>query len=424
LWEKFKVAIVFAVFVLFRAADRVFLYRVQKHLDNSGYNLILGNIIWPVSIQFMTVLMLLGYIVVMRQHGHREYTWRFFLPGNPAASSIGPVAMYQLALFSLGDQINAAMSAAPSSFISLPIQSLMTNFVIVWMLILASFWLGARYKQVHYIGCAMIILSVIVGVADKLEANDCSMTGGRVTNPERCLTAYKTASGDYKTLSVGSMVLWNVIFLLSTVPLAVSNVYKQKILQGVDLDVFYATWWSGIAQVFWGLLLFWVNWIPLPDQGAAQPSQTFRMIADTFQCMCGSTPEGGPASCEASGGTAMQWFVVYLFFNLSFNVLNLWLIKRISAVWAQIATTLCLCLTNIFSQWPLLVGKAAHLMTLSQWLATIMAAVALWTYNLESEALPASSGEKDKGPAASNDEMPCQFESFLQVAADTIPNSV
>merc|ERR1712091_478223 len=203
---------------------------------------------------------------------------------------------------------------------------------------------------------------------------------------------------------------------------------KQKILQGVNLDVFYATWWSGNAQVLWGFLLFWINWIPLPDQKVLSPSQTFRMIGDVFTCMCGTTPEGGPASCEASGGPAMKWFVIYLFFNLSFNVLFLWLTKRISAVWAQIATTLCLCLTNIFSQWPLLVGSSASLMTLSQWLATIMAAIALWTYNLETESLP---GMKDKdkptashGQVLQDGESPCQFESFFQVDSDMGTNQV
>merc|ERR1719408_1233103 len=56
-----------------------------------------------------------------------------------------------------------------------------------------------------------------------------------------------------------------------------------------------------------------------------------------------------------------------------------------SAVWAQIATTLCLDLTNIFSQFRFIVGDSAMLMTLSQWIATFLASIALWTYNVEPE---------------------------------------
>jgi len=156
----------------------------------------------------------------------------------------------------------------------------------------------------------------------------------------------------------------------------------------VDLDVVYATWWSGNFQVLWGILLFWINWIPLPDQKVQPPSATFGMIRDTWQCFIGEIPHPGDESCAASGGPAYTWFVIYLCFNLTFNICLLWLTKRMSAMWAQIATTLCLDLTNIFSQFQFIVGSSAQAMTLSQWLATALASVALWTYNLEPEILP------------------------------------
>ena len=48
----------------------------------------------------------------------------------------------------------------------------------------------------------------------------------------------------------------------------------------------------------------------------------------------------GDESCAAPNGPALTWFIVYLLFNLFFNLLLLWLTKNMSAVWAQIATTL------------------------------------------------------------------------------------
>lgn len=390
--EKFAVPIVFVVFVVFRAADRAFLYRVQKYLKDSTYTLILMNLFWPISIQLMTILMLLVYIAMLRYQGQTQYTWRFFLPGNEMASSIGAVPIYRLALFSLGDQINASMSAPPGPFISLPLQSIMSNLVIVWMLGLASFWLGTRFKKVHFIGCALIIISCIVGVADKLQSDDCTPEGLQAGD---CLTSYKGADGLYKLLKGSSMALWYGIFILSTVPMAVSNCYKQKVLKGVDLDVVYATWWSGNFQVLWGIMLFWVNWIPLPEQPHTPPSSTFQEIADTWQCFIGNAPHPQNESCTVAGGPAVKWFLIYLGFNLSFNVCFLWLTKRMSAMWAQIATTLCLDLTNIFSQWQFITGGSAAIMTLSQWLATVLASVALWTYNLEPEILP---GDGREGP--------------------------
>merc|ERR1719401_391618 len=207
--------------------------------------------------------MLLGYIWMLRARGETQYNWRFFLPGNVAASTLGAVPLYQLALFSIGDQINAAMSAPPSPYITLPMQSIMTNLVIIFMLGLAFLWLQTRFHQVHYIGCSLIVVSVLVGVSQKLAVNDCTSTG---LQDGKCLTAFKSSDGTYVKLTAASMALWYGFFALSTVPSAVSNCYKQKVLKGRDVDVCYATWWSGNFQVLWGLLLFWVNWIPLPDQ--------------------------------------------------------------------------------------------------------------------------------------------------------------
>lgn len=191
------------------------------------------------------------------------------------------------------------------------------------------------------------------------------------------------------------MALWYGLFILSTVPSAISNCYKQKVLKGLDLDVCYATWWSGNFQIVWGILLFWVNWIPLPQQEVTPPGATLQVIADTWQCFIGNIPHPGEEHCAASGGPAIKWFAIYLCFNLTFNVCLLWLTKRMSAMWAQIATTLCLDLTNIFSQYSFIVGGAAALMSLSQWLATVLASIALWTYNLEPEILPGGGREKN-----------------------------
>lgn len=381
--ERFAVAVVFTIFVVFRAADRAFLYRVQKFLQRPAYNLILSNILWPISIQLMTVVMLLSYILFQRAQGETQYSWRFFLPGNSAASVMGAVPIYQLALFSIGDQINAAMSAPPSPYVTLPMQSIMTNFVLVWMLVLAFLWLRTRFRQVHLIGCLLIIVSVVVGVSNKLEGNDCSPEG---VQEGKCLKAFKTSAGEFKELTVTAMALWYGIFALSTVPSAVSNCYKQKVLKGMDVDVVYATWWSGNFQVLWGLLLFWVNWIPLPDEEVAPPSATLQQIGDTWRCFVGEVPQPpGDDSCAAPDGPAGKWFVVYLCFNLTFNICLLWLTKRMSAVWAQIATTLCLDLTNVFSQSRFLVGDSAQPMSLSEWLGTVIATLALWTYNVMPE---------------------------------------
>ena len=59
-------------------------------------------------------------------------------------------------------------------------------------------------------------------------------------------------------------------------------------------------------------------------------------LSKTFECFVGHAPSNstGDLACASPGGSAAQWFVVYLVFNVSFNVLLLWLTKRMSATWA------------------------------------------------------------------------------------------
>jgi len=383
LCERFAVAIVFVIFVTFRAADRVFLKVVSNDLNKGSYNLIWSNIIWPVAIQFMTICMIMGYILVQRCMGNREYDLKFFLPGNPQASARGPVPILQLALFSIGDQLNAALSSPASPFVSQAIQSVMTNAILIWMAIIAYFWIRARFHQVHYVGMALVMMACMVQLSQKFSTNDCSPTG--MENDE-CFSSYHSPldGGKYVKLTVGAMILWYSLFFVSTIPAAVGNVYKQKVLQGMDVDVFYATWWSGNFQVLWGWLCIPLMWIPLPGQSTISPAETLSAFWDTLACFGGAMPHPDDGTCHTSPPPWL-YLIVYLLFNLSFNMAFLWLTKRISAAWAQVATVLCLGLCNIFSTMKFIMGDSAQPLSLNDWLGIIIVGIALWVYNLESE---------------------------------------
>lgn len=366
-----------------RAADRVLLKRVYNALSRPEYNLVLSNFIWPVTIQAMTIVMLLIYILILRSNGQRQYTWRFFLPGNRLASTAGAVPLYQLALFSLGDQLQAAIQAPPAAYISQTMQSVLSNTSVIWTALLTLAFLHTRYGQVHAIGCILIVISVVVGVSNLLQNGDCSAAGVELGN---CITSYEGNDEQFHKLTVGSTFLWYGLFLIGTFPAAVSNVYKQYVLQGGDVDICYASWWSGNFQVIWGWLTIWTLWIPLPGQVTIAPGKTVEALSDTWSCMLGNVPHPGDESCaSAHDFPPIFWFVLYLMFNLSFNVLLLWLTKHISATWAQIATVLCLDLTNIFGQFRFIAGGGAQIMTMSDWLATVLASLSLWIYNLEPE---------------------------------------
>ena len=153
----------------------------------------------------MTFFMMLVYLAYMarRSDTAHPYTWRFFLPNNPLAST--GVSMRQLALFPLGSQLNAALSSPPSPFVAFPVQSVMTNMTIVYVALTSYHWLGTRYKQVHVVGIVLILVSVAIQLGPAVQANDCSATGLAKGD---CFQSYKNTQGVYVLLSEGSMLLW------------------------------------------------------------------------------------------------------------------------------------------------------------------------------------------------------------------------
>lgn len=395
--EKAAVPIVFTIFVVFRAADRVFMKTVQNDLGATSYSLMFTNVIWPAAMQVITFCIIFGYVMKQRLAGNNEYNLSFFKLNQPLASSTGPIPTYMLALFSLGDQLNGAISAPAAPFVSQPIQSVMTNFILIWMAFVAYFWISVRYKWCHFAGMALVMVSCFVQFLPNIIDNDCEPAG---VQAGKCFSAYHTPlclatepeceKGSYLQFDhFTTMLFFYALFVVSTFPAAVSNVYKQKVLQGVDADIFYVTWWSGWFQLLWGWCCIPLIWIPLPSQETLTPGQTWSTLMQTLSCLAGN-PEN--VDSHTGGSTCVEntppwvYVLMYFAFNATFNLCITWLILRISATWVQVATVLCLNLCNVLSTQGWIVGKAnAEPMGAYDWAAAVIVSFALVVYNLQPE---------------------------------------
>lgn len=388
-FEKFAVPIVFTIFVTFRAADRVFSKAIGNALAaDAAWSSAFFNIIWPFAMQFITLGMVSGYVISQRMQGHARYDCKFFLLGYKYASEKGAIPTYMLGLFSLFDQLNAALSAPANPFVSQPIQSVLTNFVLIFTALVGYFWISTRFVAVHYIGMALVVAASLVQFAPFIVNNDCDYDFPVKKDDITCFEAYHSNTGGGEWVKMGGlqMLFFYVLFTFSTFPSAVGNVYKQKVLQGVGADIFYVTWWSGWFQVLWGWLCIPIMWLPLPGQDVLPPQNTFKAVANTFQCLAGTLPTGYPDADSCTSGTPPWVYVIlYFSFNATFNLCITWLIKRISATWVQVATVLCLNLCNILSSQKWIMGPGAQSLTAWDWAAAIITSIALWVYNMQPE---------------------------------------
>jgi len=101
--------------------------------------------------------------------GDKNYNMSWFSPWSKKASEQGKVPILWMAQFSFWDQLNAMISAPPSPFIPLVLQTPLNNTVVIWTALIAYFYLHTRFRMVHYAGIVIILLSCFTGVVVELQ---------------------------------------------------------------------------------------------------------------------------------------------------------------------------------------------------------------------------------------------------------------
>merc|ERR1712050_500797 len=110
------------------------------------------------------------------------------------------------------------------------------------------------------------------------------------------------------------------------------------------------------------------------------------MGSDAWICFKGSNPHPGHTEgVTCTTDSAWLWFIVYLIFNVTFNLILLWLTKHLSATWASIGNVLCGDLYGVFGQFSFINGSGSRWLPLEQWLALVLSSIAMWVYNIEDE---------------------------------------
>jgi len=405
----------FSLYVLVRALDRIFLYRVSKSM--ADYTTTLMSIYWSPMAQLMCFVVCLVYLAKKRYwEGDRSYDLGWFSPCYARASKQGAVPQGWVAQFSFWDMLNAVVGAPATPWIPLVLQTPLTNTTVPWCAVLSFLVLKTRYKAVHCAGILLILVSCFSGVVVELQGPDPDIcqglhaanqalsmpslaTGYTVSDEMRwqvanatanCVSGlppYTDANGEVVHVEFRTLVIMYALFLAAIVPGAYGNVYKQQKLKGVDLDIMWSFFWAGMWQVLWGFLMYPITWVSMPTpsggMSSTSPSTFGQDMADSWTCFMGTNPTPQINTCEED--PAWAWFMMYLLFNIFYNLLFLWIIKHLSGTWGAIGGIVCGNLAGVFSQYEFLAGGSAKALTMEQWLALILSSAALWVYNIEDE---------------------------------------
>ena len=407
--QTLQVALVFVLYVVTRSSATVLIYRVQKAM--SAYTTILMSIYWPIGI--LSTCFLLLFLVKLCESRTFELDW--FSPWSRQASVEGPVPQHWFILLGFLNQLCATSMAPSLPFVPVVLQTPLGKLDVLWTAILSSFYLKTQFKMVHWAGISLILYSCFVGVMVELQGppsvicqglktatetlQDVAMEGLLISKEatwivnnatsncvEMGLPPYKDSSGEIVHFSFGVLASMYMLFIVSHVPFAFLNVCKQKKLKQLNLDVAYGYFWQCVWQVPWGMVFIPASWIPWPTPSGHNEASfsTFGQdLADSWTCFMGQNPKPQIVSCSAE--PVCHWWAIYLFFNVSCNLCLTWLIKHLSSTWASAVAILCGNLGGFFSQFEIIGGKSAQILSMEQWMALVLSSVAMWIYNVQDE---------------------------------------
>jgi hypothetical protein len=238
---------------------------------------------------------------------------------------------------------------------------------------LSYMFLSTRFKRGHILGSILVLY-------------------GGLVNMIPVFTGQESANMPDPTVG------WITLYIVSLVPSAMSNVYKEIGLKGVDLDIWYANMWISIYQLFLGLATIWTVRIPAFSDPPIPWSEFLPYMRKAHECFLGNPVElsGKELPCDSG---ILQVFLVFIVFNTIYNQLILYILKEGSSVLFVVSSAVGLPLTDLLYMLPILTGvSAGQKFTIYDGFALFVLVMGLLVYHSEKEEHKSGTTSFEKSP--------------------------
>jgi hypothetical protein len=280
--------------------------------------------------------------------------YKRFVPDNgPHWHSKQKFYGVQFTMMGFLDSFAGFLSCVGGAYVGGAVQSLINQTTIPLTLMLSKCFLNATYSKLQNLGAVIILagacVSVLPSLLSKKDDDDSSMPHSSELH-DLSDEPHQHRSLAESVRSATTMV-GVVTYLLSIVPGAFSNIYKEWAFKAAEnsVDIYYMTAYVSFFQVATGFLFMPLQ--NLPALGGVPWSDLWQQMIDGNKCMWGYNPREGD-ECE-SAGVIMLWYVII---NFLYNIFSLLVVKHGSANLSVITAAIALPLTNMSFSWRLVMG--------------------------------------------------------------------
>lgn len=252
----------------------------------------------------------------------RRDRWSFGDPTTEQMLAKGNVAKWKYVVMGVIDSGAGLLMVFGGNHTPGPLQSLLYQASIPLTMFTTVIFLRKRYKIIQYSGAFIILVGVIVSLLP-------------------ALTGVSESLAD---------LIWNIVFLSSIVPTALSSVFKEYCFRKQPIDIWELSAWVTLFQTIAGFILAPITAIPSGLSVLDLPANMW----DGCKCLVG-------VNSLPTDACAGSWIYVsgYMLVNLLFNVFILIVLKRGSATLVYISSAVRLPLANYAFTLHIIMGDRA-----------------------------------------------------------------
>ena len=231
------------------------------------------------------------------------------------------------------DAIAGIMQVFAATYLPGPLLILLSQAAIPMSMLISRYLLKQKYNIFQYGGAIVVMIGIVVVLGNPGDG-----TGG------------------------DNVLLWAFVMIFSTVPMALSSVYKEIALGETELDPIFLNGWICVFQFLFSLIMC----VPasLTSEPPVQIADLPQNIMDGLSCYGGKNsvtcPAGSDDSCVPDDCyySAPILVTVYLIFNQAYNLLIILIIKYGSSNLLFMALTIMVPLGNFAFTLPFVPGNA------------------------------------------------------------------
>ncbi|TMW56559.1 hypothetical protein Poli38472_006569 [Pythium oligandrum] len=354
LWES-KLAVALVALVAARCVDRVLYTRITY-----GYM----EFLW----YFSNVILSLAFMVTSW-----PVVWYKMHFTDEITPEMRAFPHYKFAIMALLDTLYNMIGALPTPHIGGNLANVLNQLNLPFNMVLSYIFLSTRFKRGHLLGSILVLYGGLVSMIP-------------------IFTGQETSNMPDPTVG------WISLYIFSLVPSAMSNVYKEIGLKDVDLDIWYANAWVSFYQLLMAIPTVWTIRLKAFSDPPVPWSQFTDYMTSAHKCFLGEPVEfnGKELACDQG---VFQVFLVYIFFNMVYNQLMLYIFKEGSSVLFVVSSAICLPLTDLLYMVPFLTGSsAAQSFTIYDGFALFVLIIGMLVYHSEKEERQVGPRSVEKSP--------------------------